>query len=77
MKYETITWWPGAFHVIKEGQRVGVVNSHQVRTNDREREVWFAHNKHFFSVGGQFATRADAAAILDTKPIKHDSNAFK
>jgi hypothetical protein len=77
MKYQEITWWPGAYHVFKSNQRVGVVHRHVVRDHGREREVWYAHNKHFFSIGSEFKTRAAAASVLDTKPIKHTSNAFK
>ena len=77
VKYTAIEWWPGAFHVIKEGKRVGIVNHHTVRENGRDKEIWFAHNKLFFSVGGKFPSRAKAAATLSTKPIRHDSNAFK
>jgi hypothetical protein len=77
MKYVEITWWPNSYHVYKEGERVGIVNGRKIDTNGREREVWYAHNKHFFHVGGEFPTRAKAASILNTKPIKHDSSAFK
>lgn len=77
MKYEPISFWPDAYHVIKQGQRVGIVNCHRVSENGRKKEIWFAHNKHFFSIGDQYTTRAQAASVLDTKAIHHGSEAFK
>jgi hypothetical protein len=78
MRYKEITWWDKAFHVYKGDARVGIVNCHTANVKGRVKEVWYAHNKHFFSVGHSYPTRAAAASVLDTKPIRHKSNeAFK
>jgi hypothetical protein len=77
MRYQEITWWPQAFHVFDGGERVGIVNAHTVQVKGKDKQIWFAHNKHFFSVGNEFTSRAQAASVLNTKPIKHGSNAFK
>jgi hypothetical protein len=81
MRYEAIPWWPGAFHVYKKKgkkmERVGIVNSHTLKEGGRTRGVWYAHNKHFFSIGSEYPTRAAASSVLDTSAIHHNSNAFK
>lgn len=76
MKYKEITWWPGAYHVFNGDDRLGIVNERQIRANGRKRSVWQAHNKHFFSLAGEFPTRAAAAKAIPVGKIHHDSNAL-
>lgn len=77
LTYKAIKWWPNAFHVFNGDDRIGIVNCREVREGGKlDRIVWYAHNRHFFTVKGEWSTRTAAANAIPTGAIHQDVSAF-
>lgn len=79
--------WKNAYHVYNgpvddvrswvSKNRIGIVNRRTIRLNGEiDREMWFAYNKHFFAIKGEFPTRSAAAEAIPKGAIHQDVGAI-